>query len=66
MCIRCRSARLKIKRASGIERLRVVLTRKRKFLCADCGYTFRAPDRRLVPREAGAYAGGARAQGALR
>ena len=56
MCIKCRSVRLKIKRATGIERFMAMFTRKRKFLCAYCGYTFRAVDRRHVPREANAFA----------
>ena len=65
MCIRCRSARLKIKRVTGIERMMVLLTGMRKYRCADCGCGFRAPDRRLVPREADVFAA-ERASGSLR
>jgi hypothetical protein len=65
MCIRCRSASLKIKRATGIEGFMVLLTQQRKFLCMDCGCTFRAPERRHVPREADAFAA-ERASGSLR
>jgi hypothetical protein len=33
----------------------VLLTQMRKYRCADCGCTFRAPDRRIVPRESNAF-----------
>jgi hypothetical protein len=56
MCIMCRSTRLKIKRAIGMERLVVLFTQKRKYRCADCGYAFRTADRRLVPRESDRFA----------
>jgi hypothetical protein len=51
MCPKCRSVKLKIKPAKGCERILVLFTGKRKFLCVDCGLDFRAPDRRRVPRE---------------
>ncbi len=56
MCLKCRSARLRIRRITGIERIAVFFTQKRKYLCADCGFSFRAVDRRLDPREADWYA----------
>jgi len=55
MCLKCRSTRLRIRRVTGIERLLVLLTQKRKYVCGDCGYTFRAVDRRSDPREQSVY-----------
>jgi len=40
-----------IRNASGIERLLIFLTKKRKYLCRDCGYSFRAVDRRRAARD---------------
>ena len=42
---------LMIKALSGIERIVVFWTGKRKYKCRACGFTFRAPDRRRFPRE---------------
>ena len=42
---------LMIKDLSGIERIFVFWTGKRKYKCRACGFTFRAADRRRVPRE---------------
>jgi hypothetical protein len=64
-CLRYHSTRLKIKKSAGIERILMLLTGKRKYFCLDCTCKFRAPDRRLTPREAEAY-GGARAAESLR
>jgi len=51
MCPECRSIELKIKQSAGLERILVLFTGKRKFLCLDCGVDFRAPDRRSVSRK---------------
>jgi hypothetical protein len=56
MCLKCRSARLRIRRVTGIERIVFFFTQKRKYLCPDCGFTFRAIDRRRDRRQADAYA----------
>lgn len=56
MCVKCRSAELSIRRVTGIERIAVFFTQKRKFVCRDCGFTFRAIDRRRDRREEDAYA----------
>jgi hypothetical protein len=40
-----------IRHKKGFERLRVLFTGLRGYLCRDCDTSFRAPDRRLVPRE---------------
>jgi transposase-like protein len=50
MCPRCRSNRLKIKQPSGLERLLMFLSGKRKYRCRDCDHSFRMPDRRRFPR----------------
>jgi hypothetical protein len=51
MCPKCRSQPLLIRNASGIERLLIFLTKKRKYLCRYCGYSFRAADRRRTARD---------------
>ena len=42
---------LMIKSLSGFERICFLFTGKRKYKCRACGFAFRAPDRRRVPRE---------------
>jgi len=49
-CPKCRSADLKIRRATGFERIVLLFTSNRKYRCQDCGSKFRAPDRRSVSR----------------
>jgi len=50
-CPRCDSDHLMIRQRTGFEKLVMMhLTRKRKYICLDCGHSFRAPDRRRVPR----------------
>lgn len=51
MCPRCRSTILMIRQATGVERLMIFLTQKRKYLCPICNLSFRAPDRRRIPRD---------------
>ena len=50
-CPKCFSDHLRIRRASGWERVMVYLTEKRKYVCMSCFKVFRAPDRRRFPRE---------------
>jgi DNA-directed RNA polymerase subunit RPC12/RpoP len=50
MCPKCSSIYLKIRKQTGVERMLVFLTGKRKYLCADCGNAFRALDRRRNSR----------------
>ena len=40
-----------IREKQGLERIRVVLTGLRGYLCRDCDTTFRAPDRRSRRRD---------------
>jgi hypothetical protein len=65
MCLKCRSTRLRIRRVTGIERIAAFFTQKRKYVCGDCGFSFRAIDRRRDRREGDAYAV-IRASGTLR
>jgi transposase-like protein len=51
MCPICRSSSLSIRKLEGFERLMVIFTGKRKYICRDCEHKFRAVDRRRVPRE---------------
>src|SRR5580700_6010524 len=41
MCLKCRSTRLRIRRVTGIERIAAFFTQKRKYVCGDCGFSFR-------------------------
>ena len=50
-CPRCGSTVLMIRQKTGLERLRIFWTGLRLYLCRDCMYKFRAPDRRRFPRE---------------
>jgi len=50
-CPKCRSRYLMIREKQGLERIRVVLTGLRGYLCRDCDTTFRAPDRRSRRRD---------------
>lgn len=50
-CPQCRSSRLKIRQLEGLERIIVFVTKLRKYRCRDCDFSFRAPDRRQLPRE---------------
>lgn len=50
-CPKCRSKYLMIRQNEGLERLRILFTGLRGYLCRDCDTTFRAPDRRARPRE---------------
>jgi len=40
-----------IRRKTGVERLRFFFTGLRQYRCNDCDQQFRAPDRRLTPRD---------------
>ena len=40
-----------IRQKHGFERIRVLFTGLRGYLCRDCDTTFRAPDRRAARRE---------------
>jgi rubredoxin len=51
-CPECHSTNLKIRRATGFERIMLLFTSKRKFCCVGCGLGFRAADRRSISREA--------------
>jgi hypothetical protein len=51
MCPSCGWTTLKIKRREGIERILILFTGKRKYLCVACYKEFRMPDRRRSPRE---------------
>jgi hypothetical protein len=66
ICPNCRSSKFKIKNAAGIERILVLFTNLRKYRCCDCGYGFRAPDRRSVSRQVGDAYAASRAAGILR
>jgi hypothetical protein len=50
-CPKCFNDHLLIRRRNGLERVMMYLTSKRKYVCMSCAHAFRAPDRRLVPRE---------------
>jgi len=50
-CPKCRSSFLMIRHNTGFERIRVLLTGLRGYLCRDCDTSFRAADRRRVSRE---------------
>jgi hypothetical protein len=41
-----------IRHNTGFERIRVLLTGLRGYLCRDCDTSFRGPDRRRMSREA--------------
>lgn len=47
----CRSEELMIRQKTGIERLLILWTGMRLYLCRECMHKFRAPDRRRFPRE---------------
>jgi len=50
-CPHCSSNFLMIRTDKGVERLMIFLTGLRKYMCRDCERSFRAPDRRQIPRE---------------
>ena len=56
-CPKCRSKYLMIRQSQGIERIRILFTGLRGYLCRDCDTTFRAPDRRATRRESELTAG---------
>lgn len=56
-CPKCGSHQLKIREAKGLEWVVLLFRSKRKYRCRDCGYAFRAPDRRGTPRDAAALQG---------
>ena len=56
MCPGCGSTHLKIKQAKGFERIVILWTKKRKYLCKDCYHSFRATDRRVALRPSSADA----------
>lgn len=56
MCLKCRSTRLMIRRLTGLERIAAFFTQKRKYLCGDCGFSFRVTDRRRDRREGDQFA----------
>lgn len=56
-CPKCSSHFLMIKKDKGFERLLILLTGLREYVCRDCDQRFRAPDRRRVPRDSKAPAG---------
>jgi len=49
-CPNCKSDEMKIKAASGFERIMILLTGKRRYRCRSCEHSFRAPDRRSIRR----------------
>lgn len=55
-CPKCKSVYLMIKDPIGFERVRILLTRKRTYVCDDCGHYFRLKDRRSLRRDDGAAA----------
>ncbi len=50
-CPKCYNDHLLIRRNNGLERIMILLTSKRKYVCMTCAHVFRAPDRRRVNRE---------------
>jgi len=50
-CPNCASDRLEIRQRSGLERLMMYFTPRRKYRCLICRYKFRAMDRRRWSRE---------------
>jgi len=50
MCPKCFSTFLRIRKATGFERIMIHLTSKRKYWCTDCCHVFRAVDRRHSAR----------------
>lgn len=50
-CPKCYNDHLLIRRNNGLERIMVLLTSKRKYVCMTCAHVFRAPDRRRISRE---------------
>ncbi|HWE50791.1 MAG TPA: hypothetical protein VG273_13430 [Bryobacteraceae bacterium] len=50
-CDKCGSDQLATRALTGIERVIMHFTKKRKYLCLACKHKFRAPDRRRYPRE---------------
>lgn len=52
-CPKCRSEYLVIRQKTGIEWIVLHFTELRKYHCVECGHSFRAKDRRRVPRPEG-------------
>jgi DNA-directed RNA polymerase subunit RPC12/RpoP len=52
-CPYCRSEYLVIRQRTGWEWVVLLFTTTRKYYCVACGQSFRAPDRRKVPRPEG-------------
>ncbi len=50
-CPKCYCDHLMIRRRVGFERVMIMLTSKRKYVCMSCANVFRAPDRRRMARE---------------
>jgi hypothetical protein len=50
-CPKCSSNFLMIRQQTGFERIALLFTELRKYMCQDCGHVFRAPDRRRFKRE---------------
>jgi hypothetical protein len=50
-CPACGSNKLKLREATGLERLILLFISKRKYRCRECNIAFRAPDRRRTRRE---------------
>jgi hypothetical protein len=50
-CPVCGSSKLKLREATGLERLILLFISKRKYRCRECNLAFRAPDRRRTPRD---------------
>lgn len=50
-CPNCSSGFLMIRMNRGFERIMIFLTGQRKYICRDCEQSFRATDRRRIPRE---------------
>ncbi len=52
VCPKCKSMRLKIVDAVGLERIKAFVTSQRQYHCLDCANVFRIPDRRKTARGA--------------
>jgi hypothetical protein len=50
-CPACGSNKLRLREATGLERLILLFISKRKYRCRECNIAFRAPDRRRMRRE---------------
>jgi hypothetical protein len=49
-CPKCSNDHLLVRRRNGWERVMMLFTVQRKYMCMSCTHSFRAPDRRRVRR----------------